>query len=110
MTWLRDQIQASAHAVWIDLPPRPQSSRSLLFWLNGGSRTGWRPLIASLAIFAGVALVIAILGLDRGGLPVVDTRLWGGLLVTLVVSVTGHRGIDAGRDRAWRWAGVRQSP
>jgi general L-amino acid transport system permease protein len=27
--------------------------------------------------------------LDRGGLPVVDTRLWGGLLVTLVVSVTG---------------------
>ena len=39
--------------------------------------------------FAGVALGIAILGLDRGGLTVVDTRLWGGLLVTLVVSVTG---------------------
>ena len=29
------------------------------------------------------------MGLDRGGLPVVDTRLWGGLLVTLVVSVVG---------------------
>jgi general L-amino acid transport system permease protein len=29
------------------------------------------------------------LRLDRGGLPLVDTRLWGGLLVTLVVSVTG---------------------
>ena len=29
------------------------------------------------------------MGLDRGGLPVVDTRLWGGLLVTLVVSVIG---------------------
>jgi general L-amino acid transport system permease protein len=29
------------------------------------------------------------MGLDHGGLPVVDTRLWGGLLVTLVVSVTG---------------------
>ena len=27
--------------------------------------------------------------LDRGGLPIVDTRLWGGLLVTLVVSVAG---------------------
>ena len=27
--------------------------------------------------------------LDRGGLPIVDTRLWGGLLVTLVISVTG---------------------
>ena len=29
------------------------------------------------------------MGLDRGGLPIVDTGLWGGLLVTLVVSVTG---------------------
>jgi hypothetical protein len=42
-----------------------------------------------LAIFAGIGIVIALMGLDRGGLPVVDTRLWGGLLVTLVVSVTG---------------------
>jgi general L-amino acid transport system permease protein len=33
--------------------------------------------------------VIALMGLDRGGLAVVDTRLWGGLLVTLVLSVTG---------------------
>jgi general L-amino acid transport system permease protein len=39
--------------------------------------------------FAGLGIVIAVLKLDRGGLPVVDTRLWGGLLVTLVVSVTG---------------------
>ena len=29
------------------------------------------------------------MGLDHGGFPSVDTRLWGGLLVTLVVSVTG---------------------
>src|SRR5260221_2420470 len=29
------------------------------------------------------------MGLDHGGLHVVDTRLWGVLLVTLVVSVTG---------------------
>ena len=29
------------------------------------------------------------MGLDHGGLPIVATRLWGGLLVTLVVSVTG---------------------
>ena len=34
-------------------------------------------------------IVILAMGLDRGGLPVVDTRLWGGLLVTLVVAVTG---------------------
>jgi general L-amino acid transport system permease protein len=33
--------------------------------------------------------VIAVMQLDRGGLPIVDTRLWGGLLVTLVVSVAG---------------------
>ena len=48
-----------------------------------------RPLITSLVIFAGIGIVIAVMGLDRGGLPIVDTRLWGGLLVTLVVSVTG---------------------
>ncbi len=41
------------------------------------------------ATFAGIALVIALMGLDRRGLPVVDTTLWGGLLVTLVISVTG---------------------
>ena len=46
-------------------------------------------LATSLAVFAGIAIVIAVMGLDRGGLPIVDTRLWGGLLVTLVVSVTG---------------------
>jgi general L-amino acid transport system permease protein len=60
-----------------------------LFFLSGGFRTGWRSLMVSLAIFAGIGVVIAAMGLDRGGLPIVDTRLWGGLLVTLVVSVTG---------------------
>src|SRR6202011_4347509 len=62
---------------------------ALVFVFNGGMRDGWRSLIASLAIFAGIGAVIAAMGLDRGGLPVVDTRLWGGLLVTLAVSVTG---------------------
>jgi general L-amino acid transport system permease protein len=61
----------------------------LLFWFTGGLRSGARPLITCLSIFAGIGLVIAVLGLDRGGLPEVDTRLWGGLLVTLVVSVVG---------------------
>jgi general L-amino acid transport system permease protein len=62
---------------------------AVLFWLGGGIRTGWRPLVTNLAIFAGIGIVIAVMGLDRGGLPQVDTRLWGGLLVTLVVAVTG---------------------
>jgi general L-amino acid transport system permease protein len=45
--------------------------------------------MVSLAVFAGIGIVIAALGLDHNGLPLVDTRLWGGLLVTLVVAVTG---------------------
>ena len=89
LTWLRDQIQASSRPVWIDFAATAAIVSVLLFVVNGGIRTGWRSLIVSLAIFAGVGIVIAVMGLDHGGLPIVDTRLWGGLLVTLVVSVTG---------------------
>jgi general L-amino acid transport system permease protein len=89
LTWLGDQIQASVRPVWTDLAATAAIVSILLFVLNGGIRTGWRSLIVSLATFAGIGIVIAVMGLDRGGLPVVDTRLWGGLLVTLVVSVTG---------------------
>jgi general L-amino acid transport system permease protein len=89
LVWLRDQIQASGHSVWADFAVTALALSALLFFLGGGLRTGWRSLIVSLAIFAGIGIVIAAMGLDHGGLPVVDTRLWGGLLVTLVVSVTG---------------------
>jgi len=89
LTWLRDQIQVSARPVWIDFAATAAIVSILLFVLNGGIRTGWRSLIVSLAIFAGTGIAIAVMGLDHGGLPIVDTRLWGGLLVTLVVSVTG---------------------
>jgi len=89
LTWLSDQIQASGRPVWRDFAATAAIVSILLFVLNGGIRTGWRSLIVSLAVFAGVGIVIAVMGLDHGGLPVVDTRLWGGLLVTLVVSVTG---------------------
>ena len=60
----------------------------LLFLMGGGTRTGWPALGASLASFAVIGIVIGLMG-DGGTLPIVDTRLWGGLLVTLVVSVTG---------------------
>jgi general L-amino acid transport system permease protein len=89
LTWFRDQIQASANPVWADFAATTAIVSILLFALNGGIRTGWHSLIVSLATFAGIGIVIAAMGLDHGGLPVVDTRLWGGLLVTLVVSVTG---------------------
>jgi general L-amino acid transport system permease protein len=87
--WLADRIQESSRPVWAEVAATAAVVSILLFVLNGGIRTGWRSLIISLAIFAGIGVVIAIMGLDHGGLPVVDTRLWGGLLVTLVVSVTG---------------------
>ena len=89
LTWLRDQIQAYGRPVWADLVTTAAIVSAVLFWLGGGTRAGWRPLVTCLAIFAGIGVVIAAMGLDRGGLPEVDTRLWGGLLVTLVVAVTG---------------------
>ncbi|MBR1121069.1 amino acid ABC transporter permease [Bradyrhizobium lablabi] len=89
LTWLRDFIQSFGRPVWADLAFTTIIVVGLLFWLTGGFRAGWRPLINCLAVFAGIGLLIAIMGLDRGGLPIVDTRLWGGLLVTLVVAVVG---------------------
>ncbi|MFL6790965.1 MAG: amino acid ABC transporter permease [Bradyrhizobium sp.] len=89
LTWAREQIQTATHPVWIDFALTTAILSLLLFFLAGGIRSGWRALIVSLGIFAGIGLVIAAMKLDRGGFPIVDTRLWGGLLVTLVVSVTG---------------------
>jgi len=88
-TWLRDAILASGQPVWADLVLTAIVVSLLLFLLNGAFRTGWRALFLSAAIFIAIGLVVAAMGLDRGGLPVVDSRLYGGLLVTLVVSVTG---------------------
>jgi general L-amino acid transport system permease protein len=61
---------------------------TLLFLVSGGTRTGWPALAASLFLFVAIGVVVGLMG-DAGRLPIVDTRLWGGLLVTLVVSVTG---------------------
>jgi general L-amino acid transport system permease protein len=89
LTWLREQIQMAGRPVWADWALTAAIVSVALFLLGGGFRTGWRALSVSLATFAGIGIVIAVMKLDRGGLPVVDSRLWGGLLVTLVVSVTG---------------------
>ena len=89
LVWLNDQFQALGRPVWADFVVTAIVISALVFVLSGGTRAGWRPLIVSLATFAGIGVVIAAMGLDHGGFSVVDTRLWGGLLVTLVVAVTG---------------------
>jgi general L-amino acid transport system permease protein len=89
LTWLRDQIQMAGRPVWADFAATAIIVSTVLFLLSGGVRSGWRALVVSLASFAGIGIMISVMGLDHGGLAVVDTRLWGGLLVTLVVSVTG---------------------
>jgi len=88
LNWLRDQILTSRQPVWIDFAITTIVVSALVFVLGGGVRA-IRATIHTLVTFAGIGIVIAVMGLDHGGLPVVDTRLWGGLLVTLVVSVTG---------------------
>jgi general L-amino acid transport system permease protein len=89
LVWLRDQIQTSAEPVWYDFAITAIVVSAIVFWLRGGQNIGWRAIAPVVATFIGMAIVIKLMGLDRGGLPIVDTRLWGGLLVTLVVSVTG---------------------
>jgi general L-amino acid transport system permease protein len=87
--WLRVQGINRGAPVWFELAATAVIVSLLMFLLGGGLRTGWRALATSVAAFAGIAIVIALLGLDRGGLPIVGTRQWGGLLVTLVVAITG---------------------
>jgi len=87
--WQTEYLDRSFPLLWADLTVTAIIFSLLMFFLTGGFRNGWRALFGSIATFAGIAAVIAIMGLDKGGLPIVDTRQWGGLLVTLVVSVTG---------------------
>lgn len=89
LTWLRDQLQAARGTVWLDFAATSAVVLALVILLTKGLRSGPRPLFTCLGILAAIAIVIGVMGLDHGGLPVVDTRLWGGLLVTLVVSVVG---------------------
>lgn len=89
LEWLRDYTQRFAATVWVDLVLTAVIVSLLAFFLSGGFRNGWRALLRSVAVFAAIAVVIKVMDLDHGGLPVVDTRQWGGLLVTLVVSLTG---------------------
>ena len=89
LEWLRDYTETFRATLWADVVLTAIIVSLIAFFATGGFRNGWRALFTSIAVFVGIAVVIAVMGLDGGGLPVVDTRSWGGLLVTLVVSVTG---------------------
>lgn len=89
LIWLRDEVQGTGQSVWTDFAITSLVVSLIAFVLGGGLRTGWQALGSSVATFIAIAIVIKLMGLDHGGLPVVATNLWGGLLVTLVVSVTG---------------------
>jgi len=74
---------------WLDFSLTTTVVTAAIIWLWGGWLNGRRAGLVVALCFAGIAVVIEALHLDRGGLPAVDTREWGGLLVTLVVSITG---------------------
>ncbi|MGB3272836.1 MAG: amino acid ABC transporter permease, partial [Xanthobacteraceae bacterium] len=84
LAWLHELVRQSAQPLWADIAVTA-GVLSLAALLLGGARAAAK----TIAVFAAMALGVIVLGLDRGGLPVVSTRQWGGLLVTLVVSVTG---------------------
>jgi general L-amino acid transport system permease protein len=75
------------YAMWIDLAITTGFAVCIVAWVTRPSgrmrAVGW-----TLASFIALGAVIRLLGFDVG-LPVVETRAWGGLLVTLVVAVTG---------------------
>jgi general L-amino acid transport system permease protein len=74
---------------WIDYILSVFVILGLIAWRGAKRGFDWRrPLVKGLIVAAGIGILIAVLGLPRG-LPVVETSQWGGLLVTLVVAVTG---------------------
>ena len=85
VTWLRNVLAVSSQPVWYDFA----LTAVLVLALVWGLTRSVRALVMSLVTLVAVALLIAVMGLHRGGLPIVGTRDWGGMLVTLVVSVTG---------------------
>jgi general L-amino acid transport system permease protein len=74
---------------WVDYLLSTAIILGLIAWRGSKRQLDFRkPLIIGLAIAAALAIIIAMLGLPQG-LPVVETSQWGGLLVTLIVAITG---------------------
>jgi general L-amino acid transport system permease protein len=85
LTWLSGTLQVSSQPVWFDFLLTAIVISALVYFLSRSVQA----VAVCVLTFAGIAILIAILGLHRGGLPIVSTREWGGMLVTLVVSITG---------------------
>src|ERR1700761_455337 len=66
LNWLREQIQTSRQPVWIDFALTTVIVSALVFFLGGRVRAV-RATIQTLAVFAGIGIVIAVMGLDHGG-------------------------------------------
>jgi general L-amino acid transport system permease protein len=74
---------------WLDYAISAAIVLALIAWRGTRRRLDWgRTAVKAAIIAAALALIIAVLDLPRG-LPVVETHQWGGLLVTLIVAVTG---------------------
>jgi general L-amino acid transport system permease protein len=93
--WVIDQTSRAVGSsfgvagFWIDYLLSTAIIFGVLAWRRIGKGAEWqRPLVTGLGVAAALAAFIVASGIDRG-LPVVETHEWGGLLVTMVVAVTG---------------------
>jgi general L-amino acid transport system permease protein len=74
---------------WIDYLLTSAAILGLIAWRGIRRQAEWRrTVLIGVAIIVGLGILIGALGLPRG-LPEVETHQWGGLLVTLIVAVTG---------------------
>ena len=78
------QLGGQAPSLWIDLALSALAVLGLMLWMRRSARAIATTLVAMLLLAVGIRLT----GLDVG-LPLVETALWGGLLVTLVLSFVG---------------------
>jgi general L-amino acid transport system permease protein len=79
----------SPASFWIDYVLTAVVVFGMFAWRAARKVVAWRrPLLEGLGVAAAVAVFIRLSGLDEG-LSVVETPQWGGLLVTMVVAVTG---------------------
>jgi len=74
---------------WIEFLLLAVVVTGVVFWLASATGGNPKPAVISVAvIFAVLALIFIVASIDFG-LEVVETSVWGGLLVTMVIAVTG---------------------